>query len=293
MRIAIIGDPSRREKDAPIIESANKIFDEELYVPITGVRIETGDENSKVVYNKKDLSSFDCILPIPSSKYLDMFLSIIKILSPCAYLPYGVKSLLLFSKNMLALSKLEEKGFAVLKMYYSISDKGIEASIPKISFPTEITIGTRSSVVDDEKHLRGMIKLRRPGQGILIQEPVVYPITSCLVLKKDVVASVMIENGRSGRKEKKKMSSINIGSELKEIAINAIATLDSDYGLVSFTNKNKIINLSLSPDFSAIEKATAKGVASLLLNHMLESAKVRIKKKKKGFWKRLLRKKKR
>jgi hypothetical protein len=80
------------------------------------------------------------------------------------------------------------------------------------------------------------------------------------------VATVEIRQGKRTR-------STNIGSSLRELVINATKTLGSGYGFVSLY-KDKIVSVSLSSNFSAIEKATNKNISKALLYHMRENAMV-------------------
>ena len=142
-------------------------------------------------------------------------------------------------------------------------------------FPVDITIGNKSYVVEDKRHLIGMVRLRRPGQGIMIKEVLREPVIECMVVGDDVIATV--EKG-------KKLKSLKIGSTLQKIAVNAVKELKSDYGFVSLSG-DKIVSLSLSSDFNAIERATAKGVSTSLLRFIQQNIKVV---EKKTIWDRIV-----
>ncbi|MCX6819586.1 MAG: hypothetical protein NT129_06340 [Candidatus Aenigmarchaeota archaeon] len=268
MRIAIIGDPARKNQDAPLIEKASSVFEEAIYAPINEIRIKTGGGN-KIIYGKRILSNFECILPIPSDN-LDIFLAVVSALEDSeVYVPYSTRSLLLFQKRVVGLAKLREAGFPTQELDYFLSDKATEVVLDRINYPVEVLIGSRSAVTEDKMHLRGMVRLRREGETILLKEPITEPIIECVVVGNDVVACVETRHG-------KKTRSINIGSSLKELAINATKTLGSDYGFISLY-KDMIVSISLASNFSAIEKATNKNISKALLYHMREHARVREK----------------
>lgn len=266
MRIAIIGDPARKNQDMPLIEKASQVFDEVVYAPITEIRIKTGGGN-KIIYGKWVLSSFDCVLPIPSEN-LDIFTAILYALEGSqTYVPYTMKSLLLFQRKVIGLAKLREAGFPTQDFDYFLSDSAVESIIEKIIFPVEVLIGDRSAVTEDERHLRGMIRLRNEGETILLKEPLKGPVIECIVVGSEVVASVENVHGRRTR-------SVKMGSSLKELAVNAVKELGSDYGFISLS-ENKIVSISLSSSFSAVEKVTNKNVSKDMLIHMRNSVKVR------------------
>ncbi|MFQ6056887.1 MAG: hypothetical protein ACE5J3_13005, partial [Methanosarcinales archaeon] len=79
MKIAVVGDPRREEKDLPLIKEGKKIFDYCLYVPINQVRLDI-EENFAVMYKDKNLMEFDYVLPIPTLSYREFFYNMIRIL---------------------------------------------------------------------------------------------------------------------------------------------------------------------------------------------------------------------
>jgi len=281
MKIVILGDPARKSKDQTLIKKANDIFEESSYIPIDEVRIETGIDGSSVFFGKKDISDFTCVFPIPSSQYIDIYFSVISVLSRFeTYLPYSVDALINFHKRVTALYKIKEMGLPVERVIHSISNSPIENIIEKIKFPVQVFIGSKSAIIEDENHLKGMLKLRRPGQGIYIQK-VPEQIIGCLVVGDDVIASVEEHE----TKKRKKLKSIGIGENLKKMAIRAVDGLGSDYGYVIIDGVNeKIIDVSLSPDFSAIEKATAKDISKAILVYMKDS----VREVKESFWDKFL-----
>jgi len=254
-KIGIIGNPNRRNQDEPIIKKSEELFSTSRYIPVTELRIKS---NGRIYHNKIDVSGFQ-ILPIPTSQYNDIFLSIASSVS--GYIPYTIEGLLLFQKKVLGLSKLRKAGFSTLETYSIISDVPLDNMITKMTFPVDITIGEVSAEVGDGRHLRDMIKMRRPGQGIIIKEPIEYPLTGCFVVGKDVIA-VDIE-------KKEKLRGISIGSRLRDLAISAVSTLGSNYGFICLKGE-KIVSMTLAPNFAAIERAANKDVATLLILHMKE-----------------------
>ncbi len=256
-RIIIIGNPNRRVQDEPLIKKSQEIFSKSLYVPVTELRIKS---NGRIYHNKTDLSGFK-LLPIPTSQYSDIFLAISS--SIHGYIPYRREGLLLFQKKLLGLAKLRQAGFLTLNIFSLINELTIDSLISKLNFPVDLTIGEISTKVIDERHLKDMVRMRRPGQAVTIKETIEYPLTGCFVVNDEVIA-VRIEN------EKEKLRSISIGSRLRELATGAVSTLNSNYGFICLSNE-KIVSMSLSPNFAAIERATNKDVAAPLIKHMIEA----------------------
>ena len=252
-QIIIIGNPNRRVQDEPLIKKSEELFSKAFYVPITEIRIKS---NGRIYHGKTDISSSQ-LLPIPY-QYSDMFLAILS--SIHGYIPYRREALLMTQKKLLGLAKLRQAGFLTLNTFSLINELTVDSITSKISFPVDLTIGEISARVTDERHLKDMVRLRRPGQAVTIKEPIEYPLTGCFVVNDEVIA-VRIEN------DKEKLKSINIGSRLTNLVTGAVAKLNSNYGFVCLSNE-KIISMSLSPNFAAIERATNKDVAAPLIRHM-------------------------
>ena len=275
MSIAIIADPKQKNQIMPLVNKAEEIFDKSVYAPVNEIRIKTGGE-SKILHKSIDLLSFGCILPIPSPENIDIFLSIASILEDDeVYMPYSLEGLLLFQRKALGISKLRENGFSVPNMHYLLSDKTVEGILNQIEFPVLLSVGHKSYKVDDKRHLIGMVRLRRPGQGIMISEVLEDPVIECLVVGNEVIASV---------ERTRKLRSIKVGSSLQQTAVSAVHTLKSDYGIISFSG-DKIVSFSLSPDFNVLEKVTVKSVSSSLLHHMEQNAKLE---EEKTVWKTIM-----
>ena len=111
MKILIIGDPSRKDKDAPLVESARKLFDMVIYAPIDQIMLKA--RGSKVFFKGSDVSDFDCALIIPTRKHIDMSLSVAYALKDKMYMPIDFKNFLLFQRTSVTnLGRLKKTGFA-------------------------------------------------------------------------------------------------------------------------------------------------------------------------------------
>ncbi|MAH42300.1 hypothetical protein CL614_01050 [archaeon] len=261
MRLAIIGDPDRFEKDKCILEKAKEIYKTAFYVPITEIMIETG-EGSKLLHRGKDISEFDSVLPIPTGEKKDLFAAVIEVLAnKKIYLPYTFETLSIMKWRALSLSILRLGGFDVPDMYFMLSSNMVDALKDKIDYPADVFMGGDSITVDNEKELKMILKVKK-GPGVYILEQIEGKRIECLVAGDEFVASV--------EKTGKKMTKVVAGKEKQKIAIEVIKELGSVYGSVTFKG-DKIIGVSLSPDFGAIGKAAAKDISGDLLEHLAKN----------------------
>jgi hypothetical protein len=254
MRIAIVGDPERKKTDAPLIERAHTVFEKALYVPINSIRFLAG-KDFEAVYEREKLSTYDCVIPIPTKRYFDLFITLVYGLERKTFLPYNTNSLLAFEKGITPIGKLADLGFLTAHTFYTISNKTIQYC--SINFPTTVSIGGKSMLVENKRSLKTISKLRKAGQAILVKEKIEEPEIQCLVMGNEVVAC-MERNG-------KKYKSTNVGSIIQEKILNVIKFMGSEYGSVSMKD-NKITSISLSPDFQRFRKVTNKDITTPLLS---------------------------
>ncbi len=261
MRLAIIGDPDRFEMDKCLLEKTKKVYKAAFYIPITEIMIETG-EGSHLWHRGKDIAEFESVLPIPTIEKKDLFAALIEVLAhKKIYLPYTFETLSIIKWRALSLSILRLAGFKVPDMYFMLSSKMVDNILDKVTFPLDVMLGNDVVVVDNESELKKVLKVKK-GHGVYIREHMKGEVIECLVAGDDLVAAVS-KNG-------KKMEKAIAGSERKKIAIDVIKELGSVYGSVTFKG-DKIISISLSPNFEEISKATAKDVATSLLEHLAKN----------------------
>ncbi|MBS3054583.1 MAG: hypothetical protein J4431_03535 [Candidatus Aenigmarchaeota archaeon] len=266
MKAAIIGMDSREE--SPFIRKAEGIFDECVYVPADEIRIESGEGRTRLVFGDHDIAKFEAVLPFPSARHSDLFLSIVTALEASStYIPYGLDGLLAYQKKLVGAMKLRRAGFELPKTYYAISENAVEQILPELEFPIRVTIGERSSLIEDARHMKSMIRLRKSGQAITIRKPVSDKIIGCFVVGNDIVSSVEIING--------KMRGTGVGTGIKEAAVRATKSMGSAYGFVTFAG-DTVASFSLSPPFATIERLSGKDVFTPLLEHAKANVKAPI-----------------
>jgi hypothetical protein len=269
--IGILADPSREKDLGYLVDKAAGIFDRAFFIPSAEVRIESSGR--KVFYEKMELSSLSCVLPVPSTPAI--FLPIIIALEENVYVPYGPKTLLAFQRRTLGLSMLRNAGLSTPDLHYAITDRALKETMKSLSYPINVHVGQKSSLVEDEKHLASLLKLRKSGQAIIIEEPRPEKMTGCMVVDKELAAAVEVSG--------KKMKLINVGHEMKDLAVKVVETLGSPYGYV-LLDGSKVISFSLSPPLAAIRNA-GKDVSGPLLRYL----KINVKPpQKKGFLENIL-----
>ena len=262
MKIAIIGaDP---KEESQFVRKAEGIFDECVYVHADDLRIETGEGKTRLVFGEWDMDKFDAVLPFPSASHSDLFLSIVTALEGSStYVPYGLDGLLACQKKLVGSMKLRQAGFELPRTYYAISENAAEQILPELQFPIRVTIGERSSLIEDSRHMKSMIRLRKSGQAITIRKPVSDKIIGCFVVGNDIVSSVEIIKG--------KMRGTGIGTGIKEAAVHAAKSMGSAYGFVTFAG-DAVASFSLSPPMATIERLSGKDVFTPLLEYAKANA---------------------
>ncbi|MFH1420934.1 MAG: hypothetical protein ABIG30_03115 [Candidatus Aenigmatarchaeota archaeon] len=259
MKLAIIGDPSRKEQDIVLWEKAKEIYGSALYVPIDELMIETG-EGCKLKYKGTDLCEFDSVLPVPTARYKELFAAVIEVLAnKKIYLPYTFETLSIMKRRALVMSVLRLARFDVPEMHYITSERAVDDILNEIRFPVDVIIGNNSVVAENVKELKKFVKIKSSIPGVYIEEHIKAPEVECLVAGNEVVATV----AKKGRK----VVGVNVGSEQMKVAVDAVKQFGSVYGSVIFRG-NKIVNVSLSPRFADIGKATAKDTTRALLEHL-------------------------
>lgn len=248
----VIGDPERLEKDRPLLN--NKVFEETIYAPINEIRIETG-WRTRIIYKKP--VELNAAIPIPTIKSIDFFIPMLTVLQKNTYLPFGVTSLLLFSKKFLMLSRLREEGFVTRGGYYGLSPEIFQNT--KFYFPLEVLTESRTVKVETKKQLFDFIGFHGKGREIYIREVVDTPVTESLVVGDELVGTIK-------HMKKKSVKSSSRRHTRKQI-INSVKTLGSTFGSVKMF-ENEIIEISLNPDFAMFNKILKKRASDEVLKYM-------------------------
>jgi hypothetical protein len=268
MKIAIIAN---EEKDVELlIKKASEMYENVLFAPVKEVRIENG-KGRRILYKGTDISEMDVVFALPSRKYRDVFLAISVALEDSnASVPYDTNTLIAFEKKIIGMNILRKNNFSCLNIHHIIGENALRDILPEIEYPIKVRIGTKASLVEDEKQLKSMIKLRKTGQGISIEESLPSKRIGCLVVGDDIITAVEIING--------KMRSTSIGEGTAKIAVSAAKSLGSSYAYLTIS-EDKILTFSLFPPLEKLQRVSGKDVSTVLLNILKEKNETTPKKK--------------
>ncbi len=259
MRLLVIGDPERKKQDYVIIKAARKLFTDVLYVPITDIMLETGGRLPKrILYKNEDITNYECSIPIPTLKYFDLFVAVVNVLRGNTYLPYTTEKMIMLQKRFVTIAFLREFGIRSDNFYYSISPDVFEKT--RFTFPLEVLIGDKRLVVDKKINLKGILSLRKSGEGIFIMPHSKTCIDEYLVMGKTLVG---------GLRRKKKYSRIKPTKKVRQTIRKIIKLVGVDYFSVKM-KKNDVVSLSLCPEFFEFRRVLKKDVATPLLDYIIK-----------------------
>jgi len=266
MNIAIVADSSKEKELSTLVKKAYEVFGEAVFIPIEDIIIHSGN-GRKVTYEKNNLASFDCVLPYPSGNPTSILPLLTALEDSNVYVPFDIKTYMKFQRRIVGLSILKENAIPIPEIYHAISENALKEVTENLIFPISIKVGDRSSLVEDKKHVKSLLRLRKPGQAITIEEPRSKNVTGCWAVNNELIASVEITRGK-----KEKMRFINVGDAEKELVFKTLKTLNAPYGYV-ILDREKIISFSLSPPLKIIEEETGKNVSEPLLQFLKSNIK--------------------
>jgi glutathione synthase/RimK-type ligase-like ATP-grasp enzyme len=258
MRCAIIGDPNRKAKDQPIIDEVREACGEAVYAPITQVRFEIGHskKEANVSFEGKNLAEFDYVIAIPTITHSELFYTAFWILNNKAA-PIDAKKYLTTLNEELLLNVLESKGIRVRKHMTVTSNASLDRVDESITYPAIVRPPKKRVIVTNKKTLKDVVSLYKIGTPIMIETPIKSKkIIWVFVLGKEVIASYE----KSGKSRK----TVSIDNKLKGIALKVRDIIGCNYCSIKFILKkgNWVLDkVSLSPDFSKLQKITGVNVA--------------------------------
>jgi len=278
MKIAVVGDPRREEKDLPLIKEGKKIFDSCLYVPITQVRLDI-EENFAVRYKDENLMAFDYVLPIPTLPYREFFYKMVRILSESVHLPCEPEKYLLTFNEFLLFDYLRKKGIPTRDFIVATSKTSFKEIKKDIQFPVIVQPSYKKVVVTDARTLRDVISLSKFGSPIKL-ENVINPRKNIWVfLADDVIACY--------RKTRDVSKTMKPNGKLRKISLKIKKLIKCDYCALNFLeyDKKMVLNkLTFSPNFSRFQKITGREISKILLTQISKDLE---RKEEKKWWQRV------
>lgn len=264
MKLVILGSLERKEKDLPIIEEAQKIFDTALYVPVDHVKLGAGNDLG-AWFKKTDLSNFDAVLPIPTYSNKEFYYTCLRILEKKVYTPIPSDKFFIMWNKPLLLKLFSNNGIKTRKVSIVACEIAANTIINQLKLPVIITPPSRKRVLITNKDtLKSVLSLFKPGYTIIVEKPIKpKSMIWVFVVGDEVVASY--EKNRQGRKR------IIIDEDLKKLAIKIRKSISSDFCAINFikTKSQNIVNeITLSPDFSLYQDVTGKNISRALLTYL-------------------------
>jgi len=261
MKIAIIGST---ENNKPVVEEAEKLFDEVLYIPLDSIKLEVG-EDQKVLYKDVDLSTFDIVLPLVNGSSNETMYLCLSILENNVYLPISSEDFFIIGKKCLLMKKLIEEGLKVRKSVFLASNRTSRMAIESLKFPIIIKSSSGKRVkVTNKETLDNVLSLFRAGNVRTLEKPIeAQSVIWLFVVGNEIIASYE-----------------QVGEDLRSIGVNGDLTssiyriqkaINSDFFVANFIRKKNslIVNdVFLSPNFSLFNKVTGKNTISPLLVYL-------------------------
>jgi len=251
MKLAIVGDPARKEKEEILIKIGKEVFDSVTYIPIDSIRLDIANGKIEAFSEDLDLYEMDCVLPLISPRYFNVFLSLVGALQGHTYLPFTFRTLF-DVRGAGGLVKLSERGCRVAPFTRSMNDAMLHKLSEKIKYPCTLQIGEKRLKVKNKGVFNHTLHLKKEGQILTFWEGAEEPV-DCLILEEQVFSPF-------GKEEL-----IKRAGEVESIP----KTIGSDFVTLSLT-KNGITSISLSLDPSALE-AVYPGVCKKLLEHFVQN----------------------
>lgn len=177
MRLLIIGPARRKTTEIALVDAAKRHFEKVLYVPVTRIRIEAGEEGVAPFFRNTNLLKFDVVLARISKEHRDFGYVLVKIFEEShKFLPVGYKAIVLSSSEFLTPVYLSLKNCALKTplTYFASSKEGVMQSLEKFRYPVTIRPPYEKNgviKVDSKESALGILDtMEKLNQPILIQE---------------------------------------------------------------------------------------------------------------------------
>ena len=238
MKIAILGDPRRREKDEPLVKEAelNSNFDEVVYAPINQVRFDiskhSSEEGMAVRFNGAgtNLDDFDCVIPVPTITHSELFYTAMWMLNDVC-MPFDAEKYMMFMNNELLRNFLRSRKIPIREAITITSNMSLDQINNSIEFPVIVRPPKKRVVVNNPTTLKDVVSLYKYGTPIVIERPIKAEMdTWIFVVGDEVVASY--------KKYQKKLNRIGsdvvVGSDLNKLAVRIRKEIGCDYCAIRF-----------------------------------------------------------
>jgi len=276
MKIVILGDPRRREKDEPLVTEARLKFDEVVYAPINQIRFDiskrSSEDGTAVRFNgiPESLGDFDCVIPVPTITHSELFYTALWMLNDSGTrIPFDAKQYMMFMNNELLRNFLRSRGIPMRESITITSNMTLDQISDSIEFPVIVRPPKKRVAVNNPTTLKDVVSLYKYGTPIVIERPIKADMdTWMFVVGDEVVASY--------KKYQKKLNGtgagdVVVGNTLNDLAVSIRKVIGCDYCAIRFlfTDGEWIVDkITLCPDFANFQKMTGVNVARHVISHM-------------------------
>ena len=284
MKGCLLGPKNLTQNEILLLEEGKKVFDEFLYIPITSLTLEDG----KVLFNGKDLSEFDFVLPRIPRTYVHFGYCVLSLLEKEVYLPIKPQALFLSHHKFLTL--LRSKEFVKIpKTFLSDSEELIKKKLKKLNFPLVFkliygSLGKGVMFADSEEAARSLVDmLKRFQEPIFMEEYVENPGEDLRVV---VVGNEVFSMKRIAKKGERRANiaisgkgkKVELNEREKELALKLAEKLGMKICGLDFIKKDDelyLIEANVNVHFLGITKVTGVNLAAKMINFVKEEVKTR------------------
>ncbi len=242
-----------------------KKFGSVFVIPINKLSINVNRKGVSILYRKREMDSFDVILPRIGPSYVKYAYLILKTMEEHTYFPNKPESYLIASDKLWTLMKLSEKGIPVPKTIGAISKEIAKRASKKIGEPiilkTDGGSGGKGVVyAKDLKSAQTMLDAlgTRKGEKVLVEEFLPNPGED---IRLFVIGDVVHAAAKRVASKDDIRSNIHAGGKyekfepdekMKKIAVNAAKAIGADIcgvDIIVSDGKPYVIECNMNPGF--------------------------------------------
>jgi len=284
MKGCLLGPKNLTQNEILLLEEGKKVFEEFSYVPITSLTLEDG----KVLFNGRDLSEFDFVLPRIPRTYVYFGYCVLSLLEKEVYLPIKPQALFLSHHKFLTLLASKEI-VKVPKTFLTNSEEIIKKKFKKLKFPLVFkliygSLGKGVMFADSEESARSLVDmLKRFQEPIFMEEYVENPGEDLrvVVIGNEVFAMKRIAKAGERRANiaiSGKAKKVELNEKEKELALKLAEKLGMKICGLDFIQKDGelyLIEANVNVHFLGITRATKVNIAAKMINFIKEEVKTR------------------
>jgi ribosomal protein S6--L-glutamate ligase len=282
MKFALISLGGRGSK--AIAEKARKYFDEVEEVDIRKLEVRVDGKKIEILYNKKELPTYDCVYIRGSFRYALLQRSLTFALNKKCYVPIAPSSFTIAHNKFLTMLELSELKVDMPRTYFAATTKQAKKLLEEVNYPIimKIPSGTQGKGVmtaDSLSSAKSMLDtLEVFNQPYLIQEYIETNATDIrAIVTGNKVVAAMKRKGKGGDNR----SNLHQGGtgmnyeldyETERTAIKAARSVGAEIcgvDLLEGVKSSMVIEVNLSPGMGIVE-ATGKDVPDMIAKFLYE-----------------------